>query len=86
MRHLLPPSKEAKVSIANVSVSYVFIVTDIVDEVIIGADFMLAHSINLNMGQQITSRRKAEILLDAGYKHQVHTGRIVAVEQQKLPP
>ena len=38
------------------------------------------------MGQQIMSWRNVEIPLDVGYKHQVHTRRIVAVEQQKLPP
>ena len=34
---------EAKVTIANISVSHIFIVADIVDEVIIAADFMIAH-------------------------------------------
>ena len=77
---------EAKVTIANISVSHVFIVADIMDEVIIGADFMIAHGINLNMGQQIMSWRNAEIPLDVGYQHQVHSRRIVDVNQQKLPP
>ena len=39
---------EANVTIANISVSHVFIVADIVDEVIMGANFMIAHGINLN--------------------------------------
>ena len=34
---------EVKVRISNFSVSHVFIVADIVDEVVIGADFMTAH-------------------------------------------
>ena len=67
-------------TIANISVSHVFIIADIVDEVIIGADFMIAHGINLTMGQQIMSWRNVEILLDVGYIHQEHTRRIVAVE------
>ena len=56
------------------------------DEVIIGADFMIAHGINSNMGQQIMSWRNVEIPLDVGYKHQVHARRIVAIDQLKLPP
>ena len=75
---------EAKIS--NVSVSHVYIVGDIVDEVIIRVDFMIANGISFNMGQQIMSWRNVEIPLDVGYTHQVHTRRIVAVEQQKLPP
>ena len=55
---------EAKVTIANISVSHVFIVADIVDEVIIGADFRIIHGNNLNMGQQVMSRRNVEIPLD----------------------
>ena len=51
---------EAKVTIANISVSHVFIVADIVDEVIIAADLMIAHGINLNMRQQIMSWRNVE--------------------------
>ena len=31
-------------------------------------------------------RWKTVETLDVGYKHQVHTGRIVAVEKQKMPP
>ena len=38
-------------TIDKINVSHVFIVADIVDEVIIDADFMIAHGINLNMGQ-----------------------------------
>ena len=73
-------------TIGNVSVSHVFTLADIVDEVIIGADFMIANGINLNMGQQIMSRQNVEIPLDAGYKHQAHARRIVASDQQKLSP
>ena len=42
---------EAKLTISKISVSRVFIVADIVNEIIIGADFMIAHAINLNMEQ-----------------------------------
>ena len=73
-------------TIGNVSVKNVFIVADIVDKVIIGADFMIAHDIYLNMGQQIMSWRNMEIPLYVGYKHQAHTRRIFAIDQQKLPP
>ena len=59
---------EAKVTIANISVSQLFIVTDIVDEVIIGADFMIIHGINLNMGQQVINCRNVEIPLDTSRK------------------
>ena len=48
---------EAKVTIANISITHVFIVADIVDDLIFGADFMIAHGINLNMEQQIVSWR-----------------------------
>ena len=41
---------ELKMRIGNVSVSHAFIVTDIVDEVIIGGDFMITLGIKLNMG------------------------------------
>ena len=41
---------EVKLTIGKVSVSYVFVVADIVDEVIDGADFVIAYSINLKMG------------------------------------
>ena len=58
-------------TIANISVSPVFIVADIVNEVIIGADFMIAHGVNLNMGQQITSWRNVQIPLDVGHQNQV---------------
>ena len=72
--------------IGNVSVSRVFIVADIVDDAIIGVDFMVAHGINLNMVQQVISWRNLEIPLDAGYKHQARARRIFAIEQQNLPP
>ena len=42
---------ETKVTIVNISVIHVFTVVDIVDEVIIGADFMIVLGSNLNMGQ-----------------------------------
>ena len=54
-------------------------------EVIIGVDFMLAHGINLNLGQQLMGLRNVEIPPNIAYKHPVHSRRIVAVEQQKLP-
>ena len=42
----LSTKKKVKVTIGNDSVSHVFIVVDIVDEIIISADFMIAHGIN----------------------------------------
>ena len=54
------------------------------DEVIIGADFIIAHGINLNMRRQIMSWQNGAIPLDVGYKYQAHARRIVDVEQQKL--
>ena len=60
-------TKVAKVTIANISVSHVFIGADIVDEVTIGTDFMIAQGINLNIGQQMMSWRNVEIPLDVGY-------------------
>ena len=48
-------------TIANISISHVFIVADIVDEFNIGVDFMIALGINLNMGQQIMSWWNLEI-------------------------
>ena len=80
------PHLEKKVTIANISVSNAFIVADIVDEVIIGAEFMIAHGISLNMGQQIMSWRNMEIPFEVGCKPHEHVKRIVAVEQQKLQP
>lgn len=77
---------EVKVTIANISVKHVFIVADIVDEVIIGADFMISHSISLNMGQQVMTWRNVEIALDVGYDNQTHVRRLVAVGHQKLSP
>ena len=55
---------EMKVKIGNVRVSHVFIVADIVDEVVIAVDFMIAYSMNLNMGQQIMSWRNVKTPLD----------------------
>ena len=75
---------EVKVRIDNVSVSHVFIITEIVVEVIIGTDFMLAHDINLKMGQHIMSWGNVKIPPDVGYKHQTHAKRIVAIEQERL--
>ena len=46
---------EVKLTLANISVSDVFTVADIVDEVIIGADFTIAQDTNLSMGQQVLS-------------------------------
>ena len=46
---------EVKVTLSNISVSHVFIVADIADEVIIGFDFVIANGFNLNMEQQIMS-------------------------------
>ena len=43
-------------TIANISQHsqrHVFIVANIVDAAIIGADFMITHGINLSMGQQV---------------------------------
>ena len=74
---------EVRVMIGNISVSHVFIVANIVDEVIIGADFIVVHGINLNMGQKIMSWRNVEIPPDVGYKHQAHARRIFAIDQQK---
>ena len=46
---------DANLTIGNISVRHVFIIADIVREVITGADFMIAHGINLKMKQQIMS-------------------------------
>ena len=46
---------------SQISVSNVFIVADIVDEVIIGADFNKVYGIRLDMGQQFMGWRNDEI-------------------------
>ncbi|XP_037813635.1 uncharacterized protein LOC119604837 [Lucilia sericata] len=58
----------AKVNIANISVDHLFIVADIVDEVIIGADFMIMHGIKLHLGPNVMIWRNVEIPLDVGYQ------------------
>lgn len=75
-----------EVSIANIAVRHVFIVADIVDEVIIGADFMINNGINLHMGQQIMTWRNVEIQLDVGYKSKAQVRKIVADEHGRIPP
>ena len=64
-------------TIANISVSHVFIVGDIVDEVIIGADFIITHGINLNICQQVMNWRNVEVPHDVGYKIQMRAKRLV---------
>ena len=63
-----------RVRIGNVTVSHVFTVADIVDEVVIGADFMIVYGINFNVGQHIMSWLNVEL------PHQAHARRIVAIE------
>ena len=46
---------DAKVDIANICVSHAFIVADVVNEVIIGAGFMITQGINFNMRSQVMS-------------------------------
>lgn len=77
---------KVELTIGNMSINHVFIVADIVDEVIIGADFMISHGINLNMGQQIMIWRNVEIPLNVGYESKAELRKLVTIASQKLPP
>ncbi|XP_058977365.1 uncharacterized protein LOC131802038 [Musca domestica] len=75
-----------RLTIANKSENYEFIVADIVDEVIIGADFMIAFGINLDMKERVMTWSNVEIPLNVGYDESTPIRRLTTNHPEIIPP
>ncbi|XP_073815088.1 uncharacterized protein [Musca autumnalis] len=75
-----------KLTIANKSASYEFIVADIVDKVIIGADFMIDFGVTLDMKNRVMTWSNDEIPLNVGYDKSTHIRRLTADHPEIIPP
>lgn len=74
-----------KVTIGDSTVDHKFIVADIVDDVIIGVDFMTAQSIAIDMERMVLKFRNADIPLRLGYENNWTAGDVSVARNQYVP-
>jgi len=74
------------VGIGNSVINHEFIVANIVDEIIIGMDFMVTHGFILDMKNKTMRFNNADIELNVGYSHENVVRTIRVTSDQKLPP
>uniref|UniRef100_A0A1A9ZYB0 CCHC-type domain-containing protein n=1 Tax=Glossina pallidipes TaxID=7398 RepID=A0A1A9ZYB0_GLOPL len=74
------------ISISDVSMKHEFLVADIMDEVILGMDFMAKHGFILDMKRQVLQYVSVTLLLTVGYDRQAEVLQVVVQRQQKIPP
>jgi hypothetical protein len=74
------------VGVGNVVIEHEFIVAEIVDEIIFGMDFMVAHGLILDMKNMTMRFNNADIELVVGYSHENVVRTVRVTKDQKLPP
>ena len=75
-----------EIVIGKAAVLHNFIVADIVDEVIIGVDFLANQGIKIDMKNRIMSYRNMEVPLMFGYDNKYNVRRVITTESQQIPP
>ncbi|XP_017478263.1 PREDICTED: uncharacterized protein LOC108368035 isoform X1 [Rhagoletis zephyria] len=75
-----------KVAIGNVTVFHKFIVADIVDEVIIGVDFLFDQGMQIDMTNRIMTYNNMEVPLSFGYDGPYISKRVILGESKQIPP
>uniref|UniRef100_A0A1B0AEI4 Peptidase A2 domain-containing protein n=1 Tax=Glossina pallidipes TaxID=7398 RepID=A0A1B0AEI4_GLOPL len=65
------------ISISDVSIKHEFLVADIMDEVILGMDFMAKHGFVLDMKRQVLQYANVTLLLTVGYDRQAEVLQVV---------
>ena len=76
---------EREVTIGPISLKHRFVVADIVEEIIIGLDFMIAHGFVLDLEQLILRYKNVEISLTSGPQEDVRVNRIAIVDKEEIP-
>uniref|UniRef100_A0A1B0GB86 Retrotransposon gag domain-containing protein n=1 Tax=Glossina morsitans morsitans TaxID=37546 RepID=A0A1B0GB86_GLOMM len=69
------------ISISNVSMKHEFLVADIMDEVILGMDFMAKHGFVLDMKRQVLHYANVTLPLTVGYDRQAKVLQVVMQQQ-----
>uniref|UniRef100_A0A1B0A797 Uncharacterized protein n=1 Tax=Glossina pallidipes TaxID=7398 RepID=A0A1B0A797_GLOPL len=79
-------NKTRNISISDVSMKHEFLVADIMDEVILGMDFMAKHGFGLDMKRKVLQYANVTLPLTVGYDRPAEMLQIVVQRQQKIPP
>uniref|UniRef100_A0A1A9ZWQ2 Peptidase A2 domain-containing protein n=1 Tax=Glossina pallidipes TaxID=7398 RepID=A0A1A9ZWQ2_GLOPL len=74
------------ISISDVSMKHEFLVADIMNEVILGIDFMTKHGFVLDMEKQVLQYANVTLPLSVGYDIQAEMLQVVVQREQKIPP
>ena len=74
------------VDIGNVAVDHEFLVAEIVDEIIIGMDFMIAHGLTLDMREMVMKFQNTDILLNSGYNYKNNVRKLYVIGDETLAP
>uniref|UniRef100_A0A1A9VP62 Peptidase A2 domain-containing protein n=1 Tax=Glossina austeni TaxID=7395 RepID=A0A1A9VP62_GLOAU len=74
------------ISISDVSMEHEFLVADIMNEVMLGMDFMAKHGFALDMKRQVLQYANVTLPLTVGYDRQAEVLQVVVQRQQRIPP
>ena len=74
------------VGIGNVAVDHEFLVAEIVVEIIIGMDFMIAHGLALDMREMVMKFQNTDILLNSGYNYKHNVRELHVIGDERLAP
>ncbi|MGC8821243.1 MAG: reverse transcriptase domain-containing protein, partial [Fervidobacterium sp.] len=75
-----------RVCIGNSVFDHEFIVANIIDEIIIGMDFMASHGIVLDMKEMMMKLGNVDIPLNSGYSPETEIKQILVSNDEVLPP
>ena len=65
-------------------VDHEFLVAEIVDEIIIGMDFMIAHGLTLDMKKMVMKFQNTDILLHSGYNYTNNVRELHVIGDERL--
>jgi len=73
------------ITICGVTVQHEFIVAEIIDEVIVGMDFMVKHGFDLDLKNMILRYGNIEMILNYGDEADTNIRRVVVQEDERIP-
>lgn len=76
----------ARIEVGTMKIDHVFVVADIMDEVILGLDFMLSHGFNLDLDNRLLKCGNMEVSLDITATTGMGVRKVVMQSSRKLPP
>lgn len=75
-----------QITVGNAVFNHEFIVAKIVDEIILGVDFMVKHGVTLDMKNKILRYNNMEIILNIGYENSSTSREVKVLKGRTIPP